>query len=72
MKINSISGINLQDTLATPPAEKPKAVFAEYLNKELQQAEEVKDCLAKVQQELVDLKVLLSQIASIKTNKDVS
>jgi len=72
MKINSISGTNLQDTLATPPAEKPKAAFAEYLNKELQKTEEVKDCLAKVQQELVDLKVLLSQIASIKTNKDVS
>lgn len=72
MKINSISGINLQDTLATPPADKLKAEFSKYLAQELQQAEEVKECLVKVQQELVDLKVLLAQIASIKTNKDVS
>lgn len=72
MKINSISGINLQDALVTPPADKPKVEFSKYLAQELQQAEEVKDCLVKVQQELVDLKVLLAQIASIKTNKDVS
>jgi len=72
MKINSISGINLQNTLATPPADKAKVEFAEYLSKEIQQTIEVKECLAKVQQELVDLKVLLNQIASIKTNKDVS
>ena len=72
MKINSIPGVNLQGTLATPPAEKPKVEFAEYLTKELQRAAEVKECLAKVQQELVDLKVLLSQITNIKTNKDVS
>ena len=72
MKINSFSGINMTTTLATPPAENPKAEFADCLAKELQQAEEVKDCLAKVQQELVDLKVLLAQIANIKTNKDVS
>ena len=72
MKINSISNINLQETLATPPAEKAKVEFAEYLTKEIKQTEEVKECLVKVHQELVDLKVLLSQIASIKTNKDVS
>lgn len=72
MKINSISGINLQNALATPPADKAKVEFAEYLSKEIQQTIEVKECLEKVQQELVDLKVLLAQIASIKTNRDVS
>ena len=72
MKINIVSGINLQNNLATPPADKAKVEFAEYLAKEIQQTTEVKECLAKVQQELVDLKVLLDQIASIKTNKDVS
>ena len=72
MKINNVSSINMKDVLATPSADKPKTEFANYLAKELQQAEEVKGCLAKVQQELVDLKVLLDQIANIKTNKDVS
>jgi hypothetical protein len=63
MKVMGSSSIILQ----TPPAEKPKVEFCEYL-----QNDEVKICLAKVEQELVDLKVLLSQIAYIKTNKDVS
>jgi len=72
MKINSISNINVNNTLATPPAEKAKAEFAEYLAHEIKQATEVKECLAKVEQELVDLKILLAQIATIKTSKDVS
>lgn len=72
MKINSMSVITIKDNLATPPKNKTKAEFAECLTKELREAEESKDCLAKIQQELVDLKALLSQITDIKTKKDVS
>ena len=70
MKINSMSVITIKDDLATSP--KTKAEIAECLSKELQEVEESKDCLAKIQQKLVDLKALLSQITDIKTKKDVS
>lgn len=60
---------HLQDVTLKPVETKR---FAEYVQDKQQTDVEVKAVLEKIDQEMVDLKCLLSQIAAIRCNKDVS
>lgn len=68
MKINNMS-YHFQDV--TLKAVEPKS-FAEYVQDKQKTDAEVKVVLEKIDQEMVELKCLLSQIAAIRCNKDVS
>ena len=68
MKINSVSNHFQEVTLK--PVE-PKR-FAEYVQDKQKTDAEIKVVLEKIDQEMVELKSLLSQIAAIRCNKDVS
>lgn len=65
MKINNIS-----NHLYIPPVVNKSVT--EYIEQKQEIQVEVKVALQKIEQEMVELKTLISQIAAIRCNKDVS
>jgi hypothetical protein len=65
MKINTVSYSTIQPSTVSKPV-------TEYIELVHQENVEVKVALQKIEKEMVELKVLIDQIAAIRCNKDVS